>query len=132
MEKLEPQRDSPRALDRLEAMLCACGYVEDVTLSEFVHATHAGTLAATRLSTGSGANEAAVLCGYLSELMSRTPASAQTALMLGGRRHKAWLDLQRLLAKNLEPNQLCLLVATLDLADDLTAHERFVDMTVYQ
>jgi hypothetical protein len=52
--------------------------------------------------------------------------------MLGGRRHKAWLDLPRLLAKNLEPNQLCLLVATLDLADDLTAHERFVDMTVYQ
>ena len=51
MEKLEPQRASPRALDRLEAMLCACGYVEDVTLSEFVHATHAGTLAATRLST---------------------------------------------------------------------------------
>ena len=132
MEKLEPQRASPRALDRLEAMLCACGYVEDVTLSEFVHATHAGTLAATRLSTASGANEAAVLCGYLSELMSRTPASAQTALMLGGRRHKAWLDLPRLLAKNLEPNQLCLLVATLDLADDLTAHERFVDMTVYQ
>ena len=132
MEKLEPQRASPRALDRLEAMLCACGYVEDVTLSEFVHATHAGTLAATRLSTASGANEAAVLCGYLSELISRTPASAQTALMLGGRRHKAWLDLPRLLAKNLEPNQLCLLVATLDLADDLTAHERFVDMTVYQ
>ena len=132
MEKLEPQRATPRALDRLEAMLCACGYTEDVALSEFVHATHAGTLAATRLTTASGAHEASILCRYLDELMTRTPASAQTALMLGGRRHKAWLDLPRLLAKNLEPDQLCLLIAVLDNADSLTSSGRFVDFTAYQ
>lgn len=132
MEKLEPQRATSRALDRLEAMLCACGYTEDVTLSEFVHAAHAGTLAATRLTTGSGVHDAAILCGYLDELMSRTPASAQTALMLGGSRHKAWLDLPRLLAKNLEPDQLCLLIAVLDNADALTSSGHFIDVTAYQ
>lgn len=132
MEKLEPQRATSRALDRLEATLCACGYTEDVTLSEFVHATHAGTLAATRLTTASGAHDAAILCGYLDELMTRTPASAQTALMLGGRRHKAWLDLPRLLGKILEPDQLCLLIAVLDNADSLTSSGRFVDFTAYQ
>jgi len=132
IQKLEPRRANPRALDRLEAMLCACGYSEDVSLSEFVHATHAGTVAATRLSTASGAHEASVLCGHLDELMSRTPASAQTALMLGGSLHKAWLDLPRLLAKNLEPQQLCLLVATLDLADDLTMNIKGAKLHEYQ
>jgi hypothetical protein len=132
VQKLEPRRANPRALDRLEAMLCACGYSEDVSLSEFVHATHAGTVAATRLSTASGAHEASVLCGHLDELMSRTPASAQTALMLGGSLHKAWLDLPRLLAKNLEPQQLCLLVATLDLADDLTMKIKGAKLHEYQ
>ena len=132
IQKLEPRRANPRALDRLEAMLCACGYSEDVSLSEFVHATHAGTVAATRLSTTPGVKEASVLCGYLDELMSRTPASAQTALMLGGSLHKAWLDLPRLLAKNLEPQQLCLLVATLDLADDLTMNIKGAKLHEYQ
>ena len=132
IQKLEPRRANPRALDRLEAMLCACGYSEDISLSEFVHATHAGTVAATRLSTTPGVKEASVLCGYLDELMSRTPASAQTALMLGGSLHKAWLDLPRLLAKNLEPQQLCLLVATLDLADDLTMNIKGAKLHEYQ
>ena len=131
MRKLEPERATARALDRLEAMLCACGYVEDISLSEFVHATHSGTLAATRLGTASGAHEAAILCAYMAELISRTPASAQTALMLGTRRHKAWLELPRLLAKTLEPEKLCLLVATLDLADDITSGGAFVDITIY-
>lgn len=131
MYRLEPARATPRALDRLEAMLCACGYVEDITLSEFVHATHSGTLAATRLSTASGAREASILCGYLDEIIDRTPASAQTALMLGTSRHKAWLDLPRLLAKELEPEQLCLLVATMDLAD-IADDNKLVDVTIYQ
>jgi len=131
MYRLEPARATPRALDRLEAMLCACGYVEDITLSEFVHATHSGTLAATRLSTASGAREASILCGYLDEIINRTPASAQTALMLGTSRHKAWLDLPRLLAKELEPEQLCLLVATMDLAD-IADDNKLVDVTIYQ
>ena len=131
MYRLEPARATPRALDRLEAMLCACGYVEDITLSEFVHATHSGTLAATRLSTASGAREASILCGYLDEIIDRTPASAQTALMLGTSRHKAWLDLPRLLAKELEPEQLCLLIATIDLAD-IADDNKLVDVTIYQ
>ena len=131
MYRLEPARATPRALDRLEAMLCACGYVEDITLSEFVHATHSGTLAATRLSTASGAREASILCGYLDEIIDRTPASAQTALMLGTSRHKAWLDLPRLLAKELEPEQLCLLVATMDLSD-IADDNKLVDVTIYQ
>lgn len=131
MYRLEPVRATPRALDRLEAMLCACGYVEDITLSEFVHATHSGTLAATRLSTASGAREASILCGYLDEIIDRTPASAQTALMLGTSRHKAWLDLPRLLAKELEPEQLCLLVATMDLAD-IAEDNKLVDVSIYQ
>jgi hypothetical protein len=67
----------------------------------------------------------------MAELISRTPAAAQTALMLGARRHKAWLELPRLLAKTLEPEKLCLLVATLDLADDITSRGEFVDITVY-
>lgn len=131
MYRLEPARATPRALDRLEAMLCACGYIEDITLSEFVHATHSGTLAATRLSTASGAREASILCGYLDEIIDRTPASAQTALMLGTSRHKAWLDLPRLLAKELEPEQLCLLVATMDLSD-IADDNKLVDVTIYQ
>jgi len=131
MRKLEPVRATNRALDRLEAMLSACGYVEDVSLSEFVHATHSGTFAATRLGTSAGASEAGVLCAYMAELIARTPASAQTALMLGTRRHKAWLELPRLLAKTLEPEQLCLLVCTLDLADGITSQGSFVDVSIY-
>jgi transposase-like protein len=51
--------------------------------------------------------------------------------MLGTSRHKAWLDLPRLLAKELEPEQLCLLIATIDLAD-IADDNKLVDVTIYQ
>lgn len=55
--------------DCFEVMFCACGYVEDVTLSEFVYVIYVGIFVVMRFFMGFGVNEVVVLCGYLSEFM---------------------------------------------------------------